>query len=136
PNELLQLTRVSRLRILLSQFLDALVIILIVAAAISAVLGILNGNSGELYDAILITIIVVLNALFGYVQEYRAETSLEALRSLAAPKAHVMRGGEASTIAARELVPGDVVLLSAGDKVPADLRLLESVTLRVHDASL
>ena len=136
PNDLVQLTKVSRLRILLSQFVDALVIILIIAAAISAVLGFLNGNSGELYDAILITIIVVLNALFGYVQEYRAEKSLEALRSLAAPKAHVMRGGEASTIAARELVPGDVVLLSAGDKVPADLRLLESVNLRVNEASL
>src|SRR5437899_2257612 len=102
----------------------------------SAVLGFLDGNSGELYNAILITIIVVLNALFGYVQEYRAEKSLEALRSLAAPKAHVVRGGEASTIPARELIPGDVVLLSAGDKVAADLRLIESVNLHVNEASL
>ena len=136
PNELEQLAQASRLTIFLSQFLDVLVIILIVAALISAVLGIMKGDSGELYDAILIGIIVVLNALFGYIQEYRAEKSLEALRSLAAPRAHVVRGGEASVIPARELVPGDVVLLGAGDKVPADLRLIEAASLRLNEASL
>ena len=136
PNELLQLAKVSRLRILLSQFLDVLVIILIIAAAISAALGIVKGDSAELYDAILIGIIVVLNALFGYVQEYRAEKSLEALRSLAAPRAHVIRGGEPVSILARDLVPGDLVVLSTGDKVPADLRLIEAVSLRVNEASL
>ena len=136
PNELLQLSKVSRLRILLSQFLDVLVIILIIAAAISAALGIVKGDSAELYDAILIGIIVVLNGLFGYVQEYRAEKSLEALRSLAAPRAHVVRGGEPTSIPARDLVPGDVVVLSTGDKVPADLRLIEAVSLRVNEASL
>ena len=138
PNELIQFAKTSRLKIFLSQFLDALVIILIIAAAISAVLGLLKvpPDPAELYDAILIAIIVVLNALFGYVQEYRAEKSLEALRSLAAPKAHVIRGGEPTTVPAREVVPGDVVILSTGDKVPADLRLIETASLRVNEASL
>ena len=136
PNELVQLAKASRLKIFLSQFLDVLVIILIIAAVISAVLGLLKGDPAELYDAILIAIIVVLNALFGYVQEYRAEKSLEALRNLAAPKAHVIRGGEPSTIPARELVTGDVVILSAGDKIPADLRLMDAAALRVNEASL
>ncbi len=136
PNELRQLAKVSRLRIFLSQFADVLVVILIIAAAISATLGIVNQDAGEIYDAILIGIIVVLNGLFGYVQEYRAEKSLEALRNLAAPRAHVLRDGEPATIPARELVPGDVVLLSAGDKVPADLRLVEAANLRTNEASL
>jgi len=136
PNELLQLAKVSRLKIFLSQFLDVLVIILVIAAAISGVLGLLKGDVNELYDAILIMIIVVLNAVFGYYQEYRAEKSLEALRSLSAPRAHVIREGEPSTIPARDLVPGDVVVLSAGDKVPADVRLIEVASLRTNEASL
>ena len=136
PNELVRLAGVSRLRIFLGQFADALVLILIVAAAISGALGFIRGDSGELYDAILIAIIVVLNALFGYVQEYRAEKSLEALRSLAAPRAHVIRGGEPAAIPARDLVPGDVVALAAGDKVPADVRLIDAASLRVNEAAL
>ncbi len=136
PNELQQLAKISRLRIFASQFKDVLVVILIIAAVISATLGILNRNAEELYDAVLISIIVVLNGLFGYVQEYRAEKSLEALRNLAAPRAHVLRGGEPVSIPARELVPGDIVLLTAGDKVPADLRLLEVANLQANEASL
>ena len=136
PNELQQLTRVSPLRIFLSQFLDVLVIVLIIAAFISGALGVLNGQVEELYDATLITVIVILNAIFGFFQEYRAEKSLEALRSLAAPKAHVIRGGVSIFVPAREAVLGDIVVLATGEKVPADGRLIESVSLRANEASL
>ncbi len=136
PNELQQLARISPLKIFLSQFLDVLVIVLIVAAVISGAIGFLQGTMEELYDAALITVIIILNAILGFVQEYRAERSLEALRNLAAPRAHVVRGGEPRAIPARELVPGDIVVLSTGDKVPADCRLIEVVALRANEASL
>ncbi len=136
PNELVQTTRVSPIRIFLEQFTDALVIILIIAALISGYLGISRGESTELWDAILIAIIVILNSVLGFIQEFRAEKSLQALKALAAPKAHVIREGEPLALASREIVPGDVVLLAAGDKVPADLRLFEAASLRTNEASL
>ncbi len=136
PNELVQTARISPLRIFLEQFTDVLVIILIVAAVISGYLGISRGESTEVWDAVLIAIIVVLNSVLGFFQEYRAERSLQALKSLAAPKAHVVREGEALAVPSREVVPGDVVLLAAGDKVPADLRLFEAASLRTNEASL
>ena len=138
PNELVQTTRISPLRIFLEQFTDVLVIILIIAAAVSAYLGLSRGASGEgeLYDAVLIVIIVILNSVLGFVQEYRAERSLQALKALAAPKAHAVREGEILAIPSRELVPGDVVVLAAGDKVPADLRLFDVASLRTNEASL
>jgi len=136
PNELVQTARISPLRIFLEQFTDVLVIILIIAAAISAFLGLSRGEVGDLWDAALIVVIVVLNAVLGFVQEYRAERSLQALKELAAPKARVLRDGQAVLVPSRELVPGDVVLLSAGDKVPADLRLIEVASLRTSEASL
>src|SRR3989441_2775790 len=77
-----------------------------------------------------------MNAILGFVQEYRAERSLEALKSLAAPKAHVLREGGVVAVPSREVVPGDVVVLAAGDRIPADARLLEGASLRVHEASL
>ena len=136
PNELVQTARVSPLRIFLEQFTDVLVIILIIAAVISGYLGISRGESTELWDAILIAIIVVLNSVLGFFQEFRAEKSLQALKALAAPKAHVVRDGEVLAVASRELVPGDVVVLAAGDKVPADLRLVEAASLRTDEASM
>ena len=136
PNELVQTTRISPLKILLSQFTDVLVIVLIIAAIISAFLGLSKGESTELLDAALIGVIVILNATLGFFQEYRAERSLQALKALAAPKAHVLRGGEAIMVAAREIVPGDIVLLAAGDRVPADSRLIELASLRTNEASL
>ena len=136
PNELVQTTRISPLRIFLEQFTDVLVIILIIAAVISGYLGISRGESTEVWDAVLITIIVVLNSVLGFFQEFRAERSLQALKALAAPKAHVVRGGEAVAVASRDLVPGDVVVLAAGDRVPADLRLFEVASLRTNEASL
>src|SRR4030065_565808 len=93
PNELVQTTRISPLKILLSQFTDVLVIVLIIAAIISAFLGLSQGETPELLDAALLGVIVVLNATLGFFQEDRAERSLQALKALAAPKAHVLRGG-------------------------------------------
>src|SRR5256712_11247330 len=136
PNELVQTAKVSPLRILLSQFVDVLVIVLIIAAIISASLGVLQGQNEDLYDAVLIIVIVIMNAILGFVQEYRAERSLEALKSLAAPKAHVLREGGVVAVHSREVVPGDVVVLAAGDRIPAGARLLEVASLRVNEASL
>lgn len=136
PNELVQTTRISPLKILLSQFTDVLVIVLIVAAIISAVLGLSSGESAELLDAALIVVIVILNATLGFFQEYRAERSLQALKALAAPKAHVLRDGEPTAVPARDLVPGDVIVLAAGDRVPADARLVEVASVRTNEASL
>src|SRR2546426_447287 len=136
PNELVQTTRISPLRILLSQFTDVLVIVLIIAAIISAALGLAQNETSDLYDAILIIAIVIMNAVLGFLQEYRAERSLEALKTLAAPRAHVVREGAVVAIPSRELVPGEVIVLAAGDRVPAGARLLEAASLRVDEASL
>src|SRR2546425_10569871 len=136
PNELVQTARVSPLRILLSQFVDVLVIVLIIAAIISATLGLLQGEPVDLYDAVLIIVIVIMNAILGFVQEYRAERSLEALKSLAAPKAHVLREGGVVAVPSRELVPGEVVVLAAGERGPAEARLPGVAGLRVNQASL
>src|SRR5256884_1487790 len=136
PNELVQTAKVSPLRILLSQFIDVLVIVLIIAAIISAALGLLQGENADLYDAVLIIVIVVMNSILGFDQEYRAERSLEALKTLAAPRAHVLREGGIVAVPSRELVPGDVTVLTAGDRIPADARLFEVASLRVNEASL
>ncbi|MFQ5552557.1 MAG: cation-translocating P-type ATPase [Thermoplasmata archaeon] len=129
PNELLEVEAVSPLLLFAQQFTHPLVIILIVAAGIAAFLG-------EILDTVVIALIVVFNAVFGFIQEYRAERAMQALKRLAAPKAHVLRDEEEVTIPTRELVVGDVVLLSAGSRVPADLRLFEVANLLVNEASL
>ncbi len=136
PNELQQLARISPLKIFLAQFLNVLVLVLIAAAVVSAALGLASGESSDLYDALLIAVIVVLNAVLGFIQEYRAERSLEALRSLAAPRARVVRGGAPATVPAREIVPGDLTVLAAGDRVAADCRIVEAASLRVNEAPL
>ncbi|MEE9196788.1 MAG: HAD-IC family P-type ATPase [bacterium] len=129
PNELQEVGAVSPLLLLAQQFVHPLVIILIVAAGIAAYLQ-------EILDAAVIALIVVLNAIFGFVQEYRAERAIQALKQLTAPKAHVLRDENEVTVPTRERVVGDVVLLSAGSKVPADLRLFEVANLLVNEASL
>jgi len=119
PNELVQTTRISPLKILLSQFTDVLVIVLIVAAAISAFLGLREPEgTAELLDAALILVIVVLNATLGFVQEYRAERSLQALKALAAPKAHVLREGETSSSRPGTSSPGTSSSLRRGTACP------------------
>jgi Ca2+-transporting ATPase len=136
PNELKEVGGPSPLKIFLSQFLNLLVVVLILAAAVSAAIGYFKNSVEELIDAGVIMAIVVLNSVFGFVQEYKAERAIQALRSLAAPRANVIREGERKSIPASELVPGDVVLLEVGDKVPADARLVEVVNLKVNEASL
>jgi len=137
PNELVETARTSPLKIFLRQFLSLMVIILIIAAIISAVIGIMKEEGmEEIYDAIVITIIVILNAVFGFVQEYKAEKAILALKAMAAPRATVLRGGELTLIPARELVPGDLVSLKMGDVIPADCRITEESNLRVNEASL
>lgn len=113
----------------IEQFKDFLIIILIVAAVIS-------GALGEIPDAVIILIVVVLNAVLGIIQENKAEESLKALKKMAAPIANVIRNGVITEVPARELVPGDVVLLEAGKYVPADLRLIEAANLKIEESSL
>ncbi len=128
-NELVEAPRPTFLQRLIAQFNDFIVIILIVAAVLSALLG-------DYVEAIAIIAIVILNAILGLVQEGRAEAALEALQKLASPLALVIRGGHRVSVPARELVPGDLVVLEAGNNVPADLRLVETANLRIEEAAL
>ena len=120
PNELIDRGLKSPWLILLEQLTAVMVVILIIAAVISALIG-------DYKDAIAIMTIVILNAILGFSQEYRAEKAMAALKKMAVPTVKVRRDGRVQEISARELVPGDIVLLEAGDMVPADARLLESI---------
>jgi len=128
-NELKERKRTSALQIFLNQFKDIFVIMLLIATAVSFVVG-------EIADAITIAAIVVLNAVVGFVQEYRSEKAMEAMKKLTAPKARLMRDGKEVMVPAEEVVPGDIVLLESGDRVPADSRLVEVVDLRTDEAIL
>jgi Ca2+-transporting ATPase len=129
PNELVEAPRRGPLAMLAAQFADFMIVVLIAAAVVS-------GAVGEVADAIAILVIVLLNAVIGFVQEYRAEQAVAALRKIAALSARVVRDGEVADIAARELVPGDLVVLEAGNIVPADIRLVDTARLRVEEAAL
>lgn len=115
--------------IFFGQFFDFMVLVLLGAAVVSGLLG-------EKADAVTIVAIIILNAVLGFVQEYRAEKSLEALKELTAPQARVIREGAAQTIPAKLLVPGDLLLLESGDRVPADGRIIESINLEINEATL
>jgi Ca2+-transporting ATPase len=128
-NELLEKKKISMLVLLLHQFKDVMVIILLIAAGISLVIG-------DLKDAIVILIIVLLNAIIGFVQEYRAEKAMEALKKMSAFNATVRRGGNIIQLDASELVPGDITILEAGMSVPADIRLTKTYSLKMEEASL
>ncbi|TYO97456.1 calcium-transporting P-type ATPase, PMR1-type [Desulfallas thermosapovorans] len=129
PNTLERGPDVAMWQMFLNQFKDFMVLVLLAATAIS-------GFLGEWSDAVTISIIVLLNAVLGVVHEYRAERSMEALRELASPEARVIRNGMERKIPAAELVPGDIVLLEAGDRVPADIRLTQTVDLAAVEAVL
>ena len=139
-NELREAPGRSFWRMLLDQFNQFLVIILIIAAIVSALIGWTEynrtGEITEFIDAIAIMTIVILNAILGVVQEGRAEEALAALKKMSAPNARVLRDGYTQTIPSTELVPGDVVILETGNYIPADVRLVESVNLRIEEASL
>ncbi|WP_424003503.1 cation-translocating P-type ATPase [Haloarcula salina] len=129
PNEITSSEGRSALRVFLAQFSSALIWVLLGAAALSVAIG-------HTVDAVLIGIILLGNGVFGFVQEYRAERSLEALRELATPEVTVRRDGTEQTVDATDLVPGDVVVLQQGDVVPADCRVVEAQSLEVDEAAL
>lgn len=114
---------------LFDQFKDVMILILLAAAIISGIIG-------DLTDTIVILVIVVLNAVIGFFQEYRAEKAMQALKQMAVTQARVLRGGQSNWLPATALVPGDVILLEAGNAVPADIRIVESVNLKIEEAAL
>jgi len=130
PNELLDRGAKSALRIFAEQFASLMILLLIAAAAVSGFL------LREWEDALVILVIVILNALLGFWQEFRAEKALAALKSLSAPSVRVLRESQVREVPARELVPGDVVLIEAGNLVPADCRIIEEANLKVQEAAL
>ena len=129
PNELRAAHRISPWTILFQQFRNVLIVILLVATGLSAFLG--HG-----VESVAIAVIVLFAVFLGFVQEFRAERAIEALREMAAPTATALRDGQEMEIPARDLVPGDVIVLRAGDRVPADVRLVESVNLQIEEAAL
>jgi len=128
-NELKEEEKTSVVKLFLSQFKSFLIVILIVAALVSAFLG-------ELVDAFVILFTVILAGVLGFVQEYRAEESIKLLKSLTSPEALIVRDGKEAKILSSLLVPGDILLLQAGDRIPADARLLEALSLKVDESSL
>jgi len=129
PNELKKEKRKSPVKLFLEQFADMLIIILLIATALSFAVG-------EAYDAIVIIAIVMACAVLGFTQEYKAEKALEALKKMTAPTATVLRDGKEVQLETRDVVPGDIILLYTGDKVPADARLIEAMTMKTDEAPL
>ncbi len=134
PNELREEKKTTPLEIFLSQFKSVLVIILIISAAVSAYIAIHEGEA--LTDTYVILFIVVMNAILGFVQEYRAEQAVEALKRMVSPHVLVLRDEREYSIDSKDLVPGDIILLEAGSRVPADSRLLEAANLQLDEAAL
>lgn len=133
-NQLDSKNRKSFLRMFISQFRSFMIIILLIAAVISGVVGVMEGEG--LLDTFVILGILLLNAFVGAFQERKAESSLEALKNLAAPETKVLRDGVIKEIPSKELVPGDIVILETGAVIPADLRLIEAVNLKVQESAL
>ncbi|WP_313629171.1 cation-translocating P-type ATPase [Enterococcus italicus] len=129
-NELEAGKKTTILQKFLEQFKDLMIIVLLVAAVISAVV------SHEVVDALIILAVVIINAIMGVVQESKAEQAIEALREMSTPNANILRSGHSKSVSSHELVPGDIVLLEAGDVVPADMRLLEVSSLKIEEAAL
>ncbi len=129
PNTLQSAPKIPWYRVLLRQFVDVLILILLVAAAIAFAIG-------EVGDAVTILIIVILNGVLGFAQEWKAEKAIEALQRMLQPQCKVVREGRVQTIDTQQLVPGDIVTLEIGDRVPADLRLVEALNLTADESSL
>jgi Ca2+-transporting ATPase len=129
PNELVERGKKSIWRILLDQFKEIMIVVLIVAAIISAILG-------EYLDVAVIMAIVILNAVLGFSQEYRAEQAMAALKKMAVPKVRVRRDGKISEVLSTRLVPGDIILLESGNLVPADCRVVDTKNLKVQESAL
>ncbi|MDR2047531.1 MAG: cation-translocating P-type ATPase [Clostridiales bacterium] len=135
-NKLTEAKKKSAFIKFLEQFKDVMIIILLIAAAVSFVLAAIEGELKEFFEPVLIVFIVILNAVMGVSQENKAEKALDALKNMTAPRAKVIRGGKESVIDAAGLVPGDLILLEAGDFVPADARLVSSSSLKSEESAL
>ncbi len=129
PNELVERGRKPHWRLFVEQFTNTMIVVLMIAAIVTALIG-------DLKDTFVILAIVVLNGAIGFIQDYRAEQAMAALKQMTSPTARVVRGGDVAEVPAAELVPGDVVRLDTGDIVAADMRLTESAALRINEAAL
>ena len=136
PNRLKEKKKKTNLERFIEQFKDAMILILIAAAVVSFVIACIEQNPREFFEPLLILLIVVLNAIMGVMQESKAEKALDALKNMSAPHARVIREGKEEIIDASELVPGDIIKLEAGDFIPADARLLHSVSLKSEESAL
>src|SRR3954468_4211047 len=134
PNQLTGEPPVPAWRKFLAQFQDMLVILLLLATAISAALWLYERSEGLPYEAIAISAVVLLNAIMGYVQEERAESAVAALREMAAAHAHVIRDGGLASVPAADVVPGDLIAVEEGDTIPADARVIQSTALQTAEA--
>ena len=135
-NKLAEKKKKTNFQRFIAQFKDAMIIILLIAAAISFGIACTTGELSEFFEPVLILLIVVLNAIMGMIQESKAEKALDALKNLSAPHARVIRDGKEQVLDASQLVPGDIIHLEAGDFVPADARLIESVSLKSEESAL
>ncbi|MEE1014414.1 MAG: HAD-IC family P-type ATPase, partial [Lachnospiraceae bacterium] len=135
-NKLREKKKKTTLQRFAEQFKDVMIIILLAAAVISFVIACIEGDTKEFFEPVLILLIVVVNAIMGVMQESKAEKALDALKGLSAPHARVIRDGKEEVIDAIDLVPGDIIHLEAGDFVPADARLLRSVSLKSEESAL
>ena len=142
-NELVAKKRKSALSMFLGEFKDIFILLLIAATIFSAIIGYYDVVTGAaegfmeaMADSIIIGAIVILVAITGFVQEYRAEKAIEAMKKLTAPKARVIRDGEEVIIPAKEIVPGDILALESGDQIPADARIIEAIELKTSEAIL
>lgn len=129
PNQLQETKKKTFVGILVSQFKDVMILILLAAAIVSGIIG-------DITDTVVILFIVLINALVGFIQEYRAEKAMEALKQMAVTYAKVVRSGNVITVPSISLVPGDIVMLEAGDAVPADIRIASSIHLKIEEAAL
>ena len=136
PNEIREEESVSAVELFVEQFRDVLIYLLILAAALSLAVGLLPGEEPNYVDAGLILLILLGNGVFGFVQDYRAERSMERLREMSTPDATVVRDGEKRTVDATEVVPGDLIVIEQGDAIPADARLVEATDLETMEAPL
>ena len=135
-NKLREKKKKTNLQRFAEQFKDVMILILIVAAIISFAIACIEGEPKEFFEPVLILLIVVLNAIMGVMQESKAEKALDALKSMSAPHARVIRDGQDKVIDAVDLVPGDIIHLEAGDFIPADARLIRSVSLKSEESAL